>query len=132
MAECPICFKKADYTTKCNHHFCKKCLFQWGETCPLCRQYIKLEYPNTRAMSKEQHVIDNARILLINIKNVKGTKYKIQYAEKLLQFLWKWRIVLRKHVQLCRIVHERSAHIKKECLDLGFDPPKIIEKTITI
>ena len=26
MTKCPICFKKADYTTACNHAFCKKCL----------------------------------------------------------------------------------------------------------
>ena len=31
MAECPICFKKADYTTKCNHNFCKKCLYKWAK-----------------------------------------------------------------------------------------------------
>ena len=132
MAECPICFKKADYTTKCNHHFCKKCLYKWGYSCPLCRQHVTLDYPNTRAMSRSQHVIDNTQILLQNVARVKETKYKIQYAEKLFQFLWDWRVVVRKHGELCRTIHERSAHIKKECLDLGIVPPKIINKTITI
>ena len=83
-------------------------------------------------MSRSQHVIDNTQILLQNVARVKETKYKIQYAEKLLKLLWEWRIIVRKYIQLRRIIHERSAYIKKECLDLGFDPPKIIEKTITI
>ena len=132
MAECPICFKKANYTTKCNHHFCKKCLYRWGNTCPLCRRYIMLDYPNTRAMSRLQHVIDNAGILLQNVARAKESKYKIMFAEKLFQFIWDWRVVIRKHSNLCKTIHDRSAHVKKECQDLGIVPPKIIEKTITI
>ena len=132
MTECPICFKKANYTTKCNHCFCKKCLYKWGNTCPLCRRYIMLDYPNTRAMSRLQHVIDNAGILLQNVARAKESKYKIMFAEKLFQFIWDWRVVIRKHSNLCKTIHDRSAHVKKECQDLGIVPPKIIEKTITI
>jgi len=130
--ECPICFKKADYTTDCGHHFCKKCLYRWGDTCPLCRASLKLRYPNTRSMGLENHVIRNTSILLATIKRENGSENKIKYAEKLLDFLWEYRIVIRKYGHLREIVRERSAYIKKECIELGFEPPKIIKKTITI
>ena len=132
MAECPICFKKANYTTKCNHHFCKKCLYRWGDTCPLCRGYIMLDYPNTRAMSRHKHVVDNAGILLQNVARAKESKYKIMFAEKLFQFIWDNRVYVRKRSALCRTIHEKSAHVKNHCIKLGIVPPKIIEKTITI
>ena len=132
MTECPICFKKANYTTECNHQFCKKCLYRWGGTCPLCRTHYTLQYPNTRSMSRHQHVVDNTAILLSNIARVKEPKYKIMFAEKLFQFLWDWRVVIRKHSNLCRTIHDKSAHVRNTCIDLGIVPPKIIEKTITI
>ncbi len=78
MSECPICFKKANYTTECNHHFCKKCLYRWGSSCPLCRAHYALKYPNTRSMSLHQHVWDNTRILLNNIARVEEVEYKIK------------------------------------------------------
>ena len=132
MAECPICFKKADYTTECNHHFCKKCLYRWGDTCPLCRTHYTLKYPNTRSMSCHRHVIDNTAILLSNIARVKESKYKIGYTEKLLQFLWDHRVYVRKHGKLCKIIREKSVNVKKECIKLGFVPPQILKKTIMI
>ena len=132
MTKCPICFKKANYTTKCNLHFCKKCLYRWGDTCPLCRAHYTLKYPNTRSMSRHQHVMDNTAILLNNIARVKVTEYKIAYAEKLLQFLWDNRVYVRKHGKLCRVICEKSALVKKECIKLGLVPPNILKKTITI
>ena len=132
MTECPICFKKANYTTECNHQFCKKCLYRWGDTCPLCRTHYTLKYPNTRSMCRHQHVVDNTAILLSNIARVKESKYKIGYTEKLLQFLWDHRVYVRKWGKLCQIIHEKSAHIKKECINLGFIPPNIIKKTLKI
>jgi len=132
MSECPVCFKQADYTTHCNHHFCKKCLYRWGDTCPLCRSFIVLDYPNTRAMSRQRHVIDNTRILLNNIKRVVEPKYKIKYAEKLLQFLWDNRVVIRKRRKLCRTIQEKTEYIRKECISLGLEPPSIIKKTRVI
>ena len=132
MTKCPICFKKANYTIECNHHFCKKCLYRWGDTCPLCRAHYTLKYPNTRSMSRHQHVMDNTAILLNNIARVKEPKYKIAYAEKLLQFLWDNRVYVRKHGKLCRVIREKSALVKKECIKLGLVPPNILKKTITI
>ena len=133
---CNICGddlnNKLIYTTKCNHHFCKKCLYRWGNTCPLCRRYIVLDYPNTRAMSRLQHVIDNTSILLKNVANVKEPKYKIGYAEKLFQFLWDNRVYVRKHSNLCRTIHEKSAHVKNQCIKLGFMPPQILKKIVLI
>lgn len=132
MTKCPICFKKANYTIECNHHFCKKCLYRWGDTCPLCRAHYTLKYPNTRSMSRHQHVMDNTAILLNNIARVKVPEYKIAYAEKLLQFLWDNRVYVRKHGKLCRVIREKSALVKKECIKLGLVPPNILKKTITI
>jgi hypothetical protein len=83
-------------------------------------------------MGLENHVIRNTSILLDTIKRENGSENKIKYAEKLLDFLWKYRIVIRKYGHLREIVRERSAYIKKECIELGFEPPKIIKKTITI
>ena len=130
--KCPICFKKVNYTTECNHHFCKKCLYHWKSTCPLCRKYIVLKYPSTRAMSTRQGVMDSIKILLDNIARVEESKYKIKYAEKLLQHFWDNRIVIRKYGRLCKTIHEKSAEIKKDCLSLGFPPPTILKKTLTI
>lgn len=130
--ECPICFKKANYTTHCNHSFCRKCLYRWGNTCPLCRAPCALKYPNTRAMSTTKHVTDNIKILLNNIENVKGSKYKIKYAEKLFNFIWDNRIVIRKWGKFCKTIRDKSAQVKEECLCLGIMPPKILKKTITI
>ena len=130
MTECPICFKKANYITHCNHHFCKKCLYQWGSSCPLCRAHYVLKYPKTRSMSLHQHVWDNTRILLNNIARVEETKYKIQYMEKLLQFLWDHRVYVRKHGRLCKTIWEKSVDTKKACITLGIVPPNIIKKTL--
>ena len=133
MTECPICFKKnADYTTDCNHTFCKKCLYKWKSTCPLCRNFIQLKYPNTRAMTTNSSVIDNTKILLENIARVKKLEYKIKYIEKLFNYLWDNRIVVRKYGNLCKTIRERAIHIRSECLTLGFKPPKNIEKMIII
>lgn len=130
MTECPICFKKANYTTECNHHFCKKCLYRWGETCPLCRAFVMLKYPKTRSMSLRQHVINNAGILLDDIHRVEGTKYKIKLVTKLLQFLWDHRVYVRKMPGLCKTIWEKSADTKKACIILGIVPPNIIKKTL--
>ena len=132
MTKCPICFKKANYTIECNHHFCKKCLYRWGDTCPLCRAHYVLKYPNTRSMSRHQHVVDNTAILLNNIARVKVPEYKIAYAEKLLQFIWDNRVYVRKHSNLCRTIHEKSAHVKNQCIKLGFMPPQILKKIVLI
>ena len=132
MTECPICFKKANYTTECNHQFCKKCLYRWGSTCPLCRTHYTLQYPNTRSMSRHQHVVDNTAILLSNIAGVKESKNKIGYTEKLFQFLWDNRVYVRKHSNLCRTIHEKSAHVKNQCIKLGFMPPQILKKIVLI
>jgi len=131
MSECPICFKKANYTTECNHHFCKKCLYRWGSSCPLCRAHYALKYHNTRSMSLHQHVWDNTRILLNNIARVEEVEYKIKYMETLLQFLWDHRVYVRKHGRLCKIIWEKSADTKKECISRGILPPKILKKTMT-
>tara|TARA_B110001454_G_scaffold165455_1_gene155214 strand:- start:94 stop:345 length:252 start_codon:yes stop_codon:yes gene_type:complete len=80
-------------------------------------------------MSRHQHVVDNTAILLNNIAGVKEPKYKIGYAEKLFQFLWDNRVYVRKHSNLCRTIHEKSAHVKKECISRGILPPKILKKT---
>ena len=132
MVKCPICFKKANYITHCKHHFCKKCLYHWDDACPLCRSFITLDYPNTRAMSKQTYVIDNIRILLSTIKRIQKPKYKILYSGKMLQFLWDHRIVIRKYYKLCKIIRERSAYIKEQCILLKITPPNIISKTLTI
>ena len=137
MTKCPICFKKANYTTKCNHQFCRKCLYRWemqaGRTCPLCRRiYPFFQYPNTRSMSRHQHVIDNTSILLSNIARVEEPKYKIGFAEKLFQFLWDNRVYVRKHRHLCRTIHEKAAHVKNHCIILGFMPPQILKKIVLI
>ena len=91
-----------------------------------------LDYPNTRAMSRHQHVVDNAGILLQNVARAKESKYKIMFAEKLFQFIWDNRVYVRKRSALCRTIHEKSAHVKNQCIKLGIVPPKIIKKTITI
>ena len=132
MPKCPVCFKKANYTTSCNHAFCKRCLYKWGGTCPLCRADIELDYPNTRAMSTLPGVRANAEILLTNIAITKKTKDKVKYAEKLLQYLWDNRVVIRKYCKLCKTIREKSVYIRKECIDLGFVPPEILTKTVTI
>lgn len=43
--ECPICFKpiQDSVVTNCIHHFCKKCLNEWGrkkDNCPKCRSFL--------------------------------------------------------------------------------------------
>ena len=129
---CPVCFNEANYTTRCKHHFCKKCLYHWGESCPLCRRFIMLEYPATRAMSTQQSVVDNTSILLNNIARVEDVRYKIKYTEKLMQYLWDNRIVIRKYGRLCKVIRAKSTHIRKACVSLGFMPPKILKKTKNI
>ena len=130
MQKCPVCFKKtANYTTHCNHTFCKKCLYRWKSTCPLCRACIRLEYPHTRAMRGERCVINHMRILLDNIYKVPRKKNKLQCAEILLNYIWDNRIVIRKNGYLCDIVHRKSLMVKEGYMEMGLVPPKIIEKT---
>ena len=125
---CPICFKPANYVTECNHHFCKTCLYRWKASCPLCRRGLILTYPKTRAMSMQPYVIDSMRILLYNVDRVKESTYKLTYTEKLFQFIWEYRIVVRKYGDLCRMIRTRSAYIKSRCLLLGLSPPTILHK----
>ena len=129
---CPVCFNEANYTTRCKHHFCKKCLYYWGESCPLCRRFIVLDYPNTRAMSTQQSVVDNTSILINNIVRTGGTKYKIKRATQLMQYLWDNRVVIRKYGRLCKAIRAKSIHIRKACVSLGLMPPKILKKTKNI
>ena len=132
MSECPICFNKANYTTTCEHTFCKKCLFRWGNSCPLCRKHIILDYPNTRAMSKRPHVMESAVIILKNIERVDKKIDKLNFAEKLFILIWDNRIIIRKYRKLCKIIHKKSLHIERECKNMGVLTPKIIKKTMTI
>ena len=132
MAKCPICFKKANYTTACNHTFCKKCLYLWKKTCPLCRKRIQLEYPNTRAMATREGVCRNTTILLMNIKRTKKKENKLKFAEKLLYYIWDNRIVMRKYGRLCDVIHGKSLMLKREYEALGIVPPKVLKKTMTI
>ncbi len=132
MSECPICFKKANYITRCNHHFCKKCLYRWTGSCPLCRSKIELDYPYTRAMSRRKHVIDNIKIILKNIRLREEPKNKLLLADKLFNFIWDNRIIIRKNAGLCRIIHKKSVYVEHQCRWYGLLPPKILKKTASI
>ena len=131
MPDCPICFKKANYTTACNHKFCKKCLYQWKNTCPLCRRNIDLVYPNTRAMASKQSVMDEAIILLENIKKADEI-YKLQLEKILLNHIWDNRIIIRKNGHLCKLVHRTALRMLKIYDHMGILPPKILLKTATM
>ena len=128
MTECPICFKKANYTTHCNHTFCKTCLYKWKNTCPLCRRVIVLEYPNTRAMSK-QGFVENT--IIRSIKNMTNAphKDKLKIIETLLHFVWNNRIIIRKDGNLCKVIQAKSLLIESQCKRMGLSPPEILKKT---
>ena len=130
--ECPICFKKANYTTHCNHSFCKECLYKWKNTCPLCRSRIYMKYPNTRAMKRKLGVMNNAVIILANIRRAEKTEDKLKISEKLFDYIWDNRIVIRKDGHLCRIIHNKSALMESQCQSIGLPSPKILKKTSTI
>jgi|SaaInlV_100m_DNA_4_1039707.scaffolds.fasta_scaffold12655_4 hypothetical protein len=132
MTKCPICFKKADYTTSCNHTFCKKCLYKWCGTCPLCRKKIALEYPNTRAMSNAVVVREVINIILKNIRLTEAPEIKLKFADKLFNFIWDNRIIIRKNSKFCRIIHKKSVDVEQQCLAYGFLVPKILKKTAVI
>ena len=130
--QCPICFKKANYTTSCNHSFCKTCLYHWKDTCPLCRARIALDYPNTRAMSNKAFVLDSVRIMANNITLVQGAANKLKFADKLLNFVWDNRIIVRKNGQACKLIHTKSLLLERQCRERGLSPPKILKKTMVI
>ena len=132
MTKCPICFKKANYTTDCHHTFCKKCLYRWKPYCPLCRRGIELKYPRTRAMSTRPSVIRTCSTLLKNIDESEESADKLKYTEKLLNHFWNNRIVIRKHYNLCKTIRNKLPLVKQECLSLGLLPPKILKKLSTI
>lgn len=132
-SQCPICFEKANYTTACNHSFCKRCLYYWKKTCPLCRSRIQpLQYPNTRAMARRDAVCARACRLLRDIARTKKRAYKIKYAEKLLNYIWDNRIIIRKYNRLCKVIQQKSVTLKSEYRAMGILPPKILNKTMTI
>ena len=78
MSECPICLKKANYTTSCNHTFCKSCLYKWKQTCPLCRGHIELDWPNTRAMSKRAYVVTTIDMMVKNVRMAITSEAKLK------------------------------------------------------
>ena len=132
MSECPICFKKANYITSCNHAFCKKCLYRWKHTCPLCRAHIELEYPNTRAMDRSTLVVKTISRMSANISIAVLPQDKLNLAAKLLNFVWDNRIVIRKNGYACRTIHKRSLLLTRQCKNMGLSPPKILKKILTI
>ena len=129
---CPICFKRANYTTVCKHTFCKKCLYRWSGTCPLCRRSLVLEYPNTRAMSTKEMVWTHIKILLSNVRRTHRTIDKLRLAEKLLNYIWDNRVLIRKHGRLCKIIRRKSSGLERECARFGLPPPKITRKMLIL
>ena len=132
MSECPICFKKANYTTSCNHTFCKTCLYKWKNTCPLCRTRIVLEYPNTRALADASSVVEIIKIMTGNVTIAVTPEDKLKIVDKLLHFVWDNRIVIRKDSSACRVIHKKSLLVEHQCKTFGLTPPKILKKTLAI
>ena len=132
MSECPICLKKANYTTSCNHTFCKSCLYKWKQTCPLCRGHIELDWPNTRAMSKRAYVVTTIDMMVKNVRMAITSEAKLKRADKLLNFVWDNRIIIRKDGRACRMLHKKTGLIKQQCDDNGLSPPKILKKLAAI
>ena len=132
MTKCPICFKKADYTTACNHAFCKKCLHKWKNSCPLCRRMVILQYPNTRAMATKRQVMKIASRFLATIEQTEKAVDKLKIAEKLFNHIWDNRIVIRKDQYLCGIIHRKSILMETQCRRMEVFVPKILKKTSTI
>ena len=123
MAKCPICYKKSNYTTKCNHKFCKTCLYKWGKkTCPMCRGKIELKFPQTRAMVQKEAVFTFMRSAAIAMTNIKDMNLKQQKIEQLLEYIWKKRIVIRKKTSLCNtirtLVNQMSLHLYPNIPDI--------------
>jgi len=83
-------------------------------------------------MATREGVCRNTSILLMNIARTKEKKYKLQFAEKLLNYIWDNRIIMRKYGRLCEIIHIKSLMLKNEYRALGIVPPKILKKTMTI
>jgi hypothetical protein len=129
MSECPICFKKANYTTVCDHKFCKKCLYYWKSSCPLCRKSIQLEYPNTRAGDLRAHVTHSALILLNNIRMAEKKIHKLQFAEKLFDLVWDNRIIIRRSGHLCKIIQRKSLECEVQFGLLKIKCPEVVKKT---
>ena len=132
MSKCPICFKKANYTTSCNHTFCKKCLSLWKDTCPLCRSHVELDWPKTRAMSRSVYVVQTIRIMANNIAITRTTTDKLKFADILLNFVWDNRIIIRKNNRACKLIHTKSLLLERQCKERGLSPPKILKKTLII
>ena len=91
-----------------------------------------MKYPNTRSTRRKEGVMDNAVIILANIRRVEKTEDKLKFAEVLFNYIWDHRIVIRKDGHLCRIIHEKSLLMYRQCSVVGLPPPKILKKTITI
>ena len=77
-------------------------------------------------------VMDNALIILANIRRAKKREDKLKFAEVLFNYIWDHRIVIRKDGHLCKIIHEKSLLMYHQCSVAGLPPPKILKKTITI
>jgi len=91
-----------------------------------------MRYPNTRAMKWRAGVMDNALIILANIRRAKKREDKLKFAEVLFNYIWDHRIVIRKDGHLCRIIHKKSVLMEHQCRSMGIVPPKILKKTLTI
>jgi hypothetical protein len=91
-----------------------------------------MKYPNTRSMKGRLGVMDNAVIILGNIRRTEKTVDKLKLAEELFNYIWLHRIVIRKDGYLCRIIHEKSLLMYHQCSLVGLPPPKILKKTLTI
>ena len=47
VEDCPICFKKSNIISRCNHQFCEDCIKKWkkeSNRCPICRKELIIKY----------------------------------------------------------------------------------------
>ena len=129
MCECPICYKKANYTTECNHQFCKKCLYKWGkQSCPMCRRRMNLRFPQTRAMVRQNTVFTLTGTALNSIGKLEDIEFKKQKVEQVLEYIWENRIIYRKFTHLCEVIKKRAENVILEYFNHGYNIPEIFMK----
>ncbi len=129
--ECPICYtNRTNYTTECNHHFCRSCLKKWDkDSCPMCRRTItRPPYPNTRSQVLANYIIQRAARMLIEIKQYRGPKAKTKPLEKFLYYLWQHRVIFRSRGNFSVIVRTRCKYIYNQYKQQNLNPPKILKR----
>lgn len=129
MNTCSICFSNnSTHFTKCNHYYCKTCIYTWLEiksNCPLCRSFITKNDVKTitnpkytvktrskTLLSRKFKLLSDMDYYVHKINRPGPMSQKIMNLDKLFKISYNNIVIIKNDIQLFNILNRCIEDLK--------------------